>query len=123
MATVILGLAAFFFFGMGIYGLMAPQALIRPFGISLPVPEARAEVRAVYDNFGVAMALLLALGAADAYGLRRGAAPATATALLGMAFGRLVARLVEKQQRFYPSWFYFCVEVVAAGLLIVAARH
>jgi hypothetical protein len=49
------------------------------------------------------------------YGL---AAPA---ALLGMAFGRLVARAVERPTAFYPSWFYFWVETLGGSLLLVAA--
>lgn len=115
-ATILLGLVGLFFLGMGVFGLVSPAALIRPFGIELRGPEARAEVRAVYGGFGMAMAVLLALAAADVGALRRGAALATATALLGMAFGRVVAHLLEKPSRFYPSWFYFCVEVTGAVL-------
>jgi hypothetical protein len=46
---------------------------------------------------------------------------AVAVALAGMAFGRLVSRLVDTATAFYPIWFYFCVEVVAAALLFAAA--
>lgn len=122
MATVLIALVAFFFFGMGVYGLVAPASLIRPFGIELQNPEARSEIRAVYGGFGVAMAGVLALAAADFEGLRRGIALAVAAALLGMAFGRVIARCTEKPSRFYPIGFYFCVEIVGATLLIIAAR-
>jgi len=42
-------------------------------------------------------------------------------ALLGMAGGRLVSRLFDTSVRFYPIWFYFCVELVAGGALLLAA--
>jgi hypothetical protein len=34
-----------------------------------------------------------------------------------MAVGRLVSRLVDRPTAFYPAWFYFGVEAVAAGAL------
>jgi hypothetical protein len=42
-------------------------------------------------------------------------------ALLGMAFGRLAARIVERPAAFYPSWFFFWVEAVCGGLLLSTA--
>ncbi|TJZ52213.1 DUF4345 domain-containing protein [Streptomyces piniterrae] len=110
---------ALFFLGMGLYGLAAPTALVRPFGIGLGGAAARTEVRAVYGGFGVAMAALLgwaAAGPTDA--LRRGAVLAVAVALLGMAGGRLAARLVEPPGSWYPSWFYFWAELTGGGLLL-----
>jgi hypothetical protein len=121
MATMLLALMSLLFLGMGIFGLALPNRLIEPFGIELRTPEARAEVRAVYGGFGVAVAVLLALAAADIGALRKGAALAIAAALLGMAFGRVVARLAERPSRFYPSWFYFWIEITGAGLLTMAA--
>ncbi|HEX4358660.1 MAG TPA: DUF4345 domain-containing protein [Pseudonocardia sp.] len=121
MATVLIALVAVFFLGMGLFGLFAPAALIRPFGISLTGPEARTEVRAVYGGFGVATGVLLAFAAAGAPSLRPGAILAVAAALGGMAFGRLVARAVDRPTGFYPSWLYFWVEAVAAGLLVASA--
>jgi hypothetical protein len=56
--AVILAVAVFFL-GRGLYGLARPAGLIRPFGITLPDPTARAEVRAVYGGFGVAVAAVL----------------------------------------------------------------
>ncbi|MEV6393376.1 DUF4345 domain-containing protein [Streptomyces sp. NPDC051907] len=122
MSATVIGAVALFFLGMGVLGLVAPATLIRPFGIELTVPEARAEVRAVYGGFGVATGVLLCWAAtlAGDGDLRRGIAVAVAVALGGMALGRLAARLVERPSRFYPSWFYFWVEVVGAGLLMLA---
>ncbi|MEU4997465.1 DUF4345 family protein [Streptomyces sp. NPDC021622] len=119
-----IGVAALFFLGMGVFGLIAPAALIRPFGIELTVPEARAEVRAVYGGFGVAFGCLLGWAARYASGdLQRGIALAAAVALAGMALGRLASRAVERPRAFYPAWFYFWVEALgAAGLLAAAVQ-
>jgi len=121
VAPVLIGLVAVFFLGMGLLGLAAPKRLIRPFGISLESATARTEVRAVYGGFGVAVAALLGFAAFDVGGIQRGVAIAVAVALAGMAFGRLVARLAERPERFYPSWLYFWVEIVLAALLTLAA--
>ncbi|EMD23584.1 DUF4345 domain-containing protein [Amycolatopsis azurea] len=121
MAPVLIGLVAVFFLGMGLLGLVDPRRLIRPFGITLDSVTARTEVRAVYGGFGVAVAVLLGFAAFDVGGIQRGAAIAVAVALVGMAFGRLVARFAERPERFYPSWLYFWVELVMAALLVVSA--
>ncbi|MEU7745136.1 DUF4345 family protein [Nonomuraea sp. NPDC049158] len=120
MAAVVIAVVAIFFLGMGVYGLVAPAALIRPFRIVADSAEARAEIRAVYGGFGVAVAGLLLAAAADVGGIRTGAVVAVAVSLLGMAFGRLVARLVERPSAFYPSWLYFWVEAVGGGALLAA---
>ena len=119
--TVVILVVAVFFLGMGLYGLVKPAALIRPFGITLPVPESRAEVRAVYGGFGLAIAGMLALAASGA-GLRDGILITVAAALGGMAFGRLVSGAVDRPRAFYPNWFYFFVEIIAAAALLWAAR-
>ncbi|KAB2340194.1 DUF4345 family protein [Actinomadura rudentiformis] len=121
MNTAVIGLVAMFFLGMGIFGLIAPATLIKPFGITLASAEARTEVRAVYGGFGVAIALLLACAAADIAELRPGAVVAVGIALAGMAFGRLVGRMADRPARFYPSWFYFWVESLGAAALIAAS--
>ena len=122
MTFLVIALAGVFFLGMGVFALARPAALIRPFGISLPIPESRAEVRAVYGGFGLAIAGVLALAAADP-GLRDGILVTVAAALGGMAFGRLVSAVVDRPEAFYPNWFYFIVEVVAAAALLwVAVR-
>lgn len=117
MDVVVIGLTAVFFAGLGLYGLAAPASLIAPFGITLEAPESRAEVRAVYGGFGVAMAGLLTWTAVDDR-WREPVAAAVGIALLGMAFGRLVSRAMDRPAGFYPIWFYFWVEVVAGGALI-----
>ncbi|HEY0636918.1 MAG TPA: DUF4345 family protein [Pseudonocardiaceae bacterium] len=120
MATTVIVVVAVLFLGMGGYGLAAPAALTRPFGIALSGPAARAEVRAVYGGFGLAVGALLVTAALGDGEFRDGVVVAVAVALLGMAAGRLLARFAEAQDGFYPSWFYFWVEVVAGGALLAA---
>lgn len=118
--TLVIILAAVFFLGMGLFALARPAALIRPFGISLPIPESRAEVRAVYGGFGLAIAgmLVLALMGSPA---REGILITVAAALAGMAFGRLVSGIIDRPKAFYPNWFYFLVEATGAAALWWAA--
>lgn len=117
MNTAVTAVAAVFFAGMGLYGLAAPAALIRPFGIDLATATARTEVRAVYGGFGVAIAAVLVYALVDD-DARSGIVIAVGVALIGMAFGRLVARAVEAPGGFYPSWFYFFVEAIGGGALL-----
>jgi len=118
--TLVIILAGVFFLGMGLFALARPAALIRPFGITLPIPESRAEVRAVYGGFGVAIAGMLALAATN-HPAREGILITVAAALAGMAFGRLVSGLIDRPKAFYPNWFYFLIELVGAAALLWAA--
>jgi len=118
--TVVIVIAAVFFLGMGIYALARPAALIGPFGITLPVAESRAEVRAVYGGFGLAIAGMLVL-AATGHPAREGILITVAAALGGMAFGRLVSGVVDRPRAFYPNWFYFLVEMVGSAALLWVA--
>ena len=120
MVIGLISAVAVFFLGMGLYALAAPASLIRPFGISLSRPESRAEVRAVYGGFGLAIAGVLGYAA-----LHPSASDAilitVAVALAGMAVGRLISAIVDERTAFYPNWFYFLVEVVLAAALVFAA--
>ncbi|MEV0385741.1 DUF4345 family protein [Nonomuraea sp. NPDC050643] len=120
MQGVVIVVVAVFFLGMGVFGLVAPAALVRPFGMIADSAEARSEVRAVYGGFGVAVGGLLLVAVADLGGLRTGVAVTVAVSLLGMACGRLVGRAAERPAAFYPVWCYFWVEVAAAGALLAA---
>jgi uncharacterized membrane protein YeaQ/YmgE (transglycosylase-associated protein family) len=117
---VVIVIAAVFFLGMGIFALARPAALIRPFGITLPTAESRAEVRAVYGGFGLAIVGMLAI-ALMGHPAREGILITVAAALGGMAFGRLVSGLVDRPKAFYPNWFYFLVEIAGAAALWWAA--
>ncbi|MEU1984846.1 DUF4345 domain-containing protein [Nocardia sp. NPDC019395] len=120
MRPVVLIMVGIFFAGMGVYALAAPARLIRPFGITVTTATGRSEVRAVYGGFGLAVSGLLCWSAAASDDLHRGTVLAIATALAGMAAGRAISRLLDTPSAFYPVWFYFWVEVVAAAALLAA---
>jgi hypothetical protein len=121
MDSLIIASIAVFFFAMGVYALAAPAALASPFHLTVATPEARSEVRAVYGGFGIAMAGVLGAAALDLGDIRSGVATTVGFALIGMAAGRLVSRLVDTSVKFYPIWFYFGVELVGGSLLLLAA--
>jgi hypothetical protein len=123
VAVAVIGVIAVFFLGMGVYALAAPAALVRPFGITLAESASRSEVRAVYGGFGLAIAAVLVYAAVSDGELRIGILIAVAAALAGMAFGRLAAAVLGDRTTFYPNWFYFLVEALAAAVLFaVSAR-
>ena len=121
MAVAVIAVIAVFFLGMGIYALAAPAALVRPFGITLAQSTSRSEVRAVYGGFGLAMAAVLAYAAIGTDSHRTGIVITVAAALAGMALGRLVSAVVDDRAAFYPNWFYFGVEAIAAAALLWTA--
>jgi len=121
VSTVVLVVVAVFFGGMGVFALVAPGAMLRPFAITIGGAQSRSEVRAVYGGYGVAMAALLATAAFRPEFHRAGIMITVAVALDGMAFGRLVSAVVDKRTSFCPNWLYFLVEAVVAGALLVAA--
>lgn len=121
MAVAVIAVVGVFFFGMGVYGLVAPAALVKPFAITLGDAQSRSEVRGVYGGFGLAIAGVLALAAIRPDFYRTGIMITVGVALGGMAFGRLVSAIVDSRTPFYPNWFYFGFEAVAAAALITAA--
>ncbi|MEV0247184.1 DUF4345 domain-containing protein [Nocardia sp. NPDC050712] len=121
MRTVVLALVGVLFTGMGLYALVAPAALARPFGLSASTAVSRTEIRAVYGGFGVAIAGVLFWSAFGSGELRTGAALTVGVALAGMAGGRVLSWLVDRGMRFYPIWFYCLVELAGAGLVLAVA--
>ncbi|GAA5043373.1 DUF4345 family protein [Nocardia callitridis] len=121
MRDWVVGLAGVFFFGMGVFALVAPSALVRPFDLEVPTARGRSEVRAVYGGFGVAVAGMLWWAVFGAGEFGAGIVFAVGVALGGMAFGRVVSRAFDAATSFYPIWFYFLVEAAGAALLIGVA--
>jgi len=119
MVIGLIGSVSAFFLGMGLYALVAPASLIRPFGVTLGRPESRAEVRAVYGGFGLAIAGVLVYAALNP-SVSQPILITVAVALAGMAAGRLISAVVDERTAFYPNWFYFLVEVVLAVALVFA---
>nr|WP_272953429.1 DUF4345 domain-containing protein [Mycolicibacterium fluoranthenivorans] len=116
--TVVELVVALFFAGMGLYALTAPATMVRPFGVTLATATARAEVRAVYGGFGVAIAAVLVY-ASRVPEARTGVLITVGVALAGMAVGRVVS-VFDGRTPFYPNWFYCLVEAVAAAALFGA---
>lgn len=121
-ATVVIVTSAVFFAVMGGVALVTPAIVPRQFGMILSGggDAGRAEVRAVYGGFGVAMAAVLAVALVNDTA-RYGVVLATGAALAGMAAGRVVSAVLGDRTRFYPNWFYFAVEAVAAAALFAVA--
>lgn len=117
MAIAVIAVIGVFIAGMGLFALAAPAAIIHPFGITLGEAASRAEVRAVYGGFGLAIAGVLAYAAVVGGEVRTGILVTVGVALAGMAFGRIVSAVVDEQTAFYPNWFYCLVEAVAAAAL------
>jgi hypothetical protein len=121
IGTAVIVLISVFFLGMGTYALAAPAALVRPFGIMLGESASRSEVRAVYGGFGLAIAGVLVFAVIKQGDVRTGILIAVGAALAGMAFGRLASAVLGDRTAFYPNWYYFVVEAVAAAALFAAS--
>ncbi|UGT63108.1 DUF4345 family protein [Nocardia asteroides] len=121
MRISVLALAATGFVLMGLAALAAPDRIVAPFGMRATTPAAASEVRAVYGGFGIALAGVLAWAATGAGGAHTGAVLAAGIALLGMAGGRLLSRLLDPGVSFYPVYFYLLVELVSGAALCAVA--
>ena len=110
---------ALFFAGMGLFAFAWPERVVGFFGTPNLTVDGRNEVRAVYGGFGVAVAALL-FGALAAPELARGIEITVAIALLGMAFGRIVSRVIDGGAGRYP-WLFLGVEIALAVCLLGAA--
>lgn len=122
MAGFSIVVVGIFFAGMGLYALAAPAKLLSPFGFEVNIGAQRAEVRAVYGGFGIAMAAVLGYALRSPNEIRAGILFAVAAALAGMALGRVISAVFGDRTAFYPNWFYGLVEAVAAAALFVEAR-
>jgi hypothetical protein len=121
VASAVIVIVVVFFVGMGLYALAAPAAMLRPFGFPVTTDVERAEVRAVYGGFGIAIAGVLGYALTAPAELRAGIALTVGVALAGMALGRIISAALGDRTSFYPNWFYFLVEALAAAALFWAA--
>jgi membrane associated rhomboid family serine protease len=116
---IALALVAGAFAVMGAGALLAPERVLRQFGVPALTPDGKNEVRAVYGGFGVAVcAVLLAAGGAPA--LRGGVCIAIAAALVGMIGGRLYSAAADRALGRAPL-LYLAIEAFAAASLFYAA--
>lgn len=103
---------------MGVLALARPGAVLAQFGVPALPPAGRNEVRAVYGGFGLAVAAVL-LASLAAPALRAGVCLTVAVALGGMAAGRLVSAVMDRQLAAAPL-AYLVVEVAVGSLLLYA---
>jgi len=118
VGSLLITVVATFFLLMGLVALAAPAQVLAPFGVSVTTVDGRNEVRAVYGGFGVAVAALLIVARSRPV-LRGGVLVAVATALAGMAAGRVFAALVDGPPGPFP-WLFCAIELVLAAMLIAA---
>ncbi len=108
-----------FFFVTGCMALVNPQKVVGMFGATAETKESRAEVRAVYGGFGVALGGCI-------FSLRwwppeqaRGAVLALAILVAGTGIGRILGGIVDKETRFHPTWTLVLLEVALTVALLV----
>ncbi len=110
---------ALFFLAMGLVALAAPARILATFGVVVETPEGRAEVRAVYGGFGVAVGALL-IAALATPSIRDGVFVAIAVAVFGMAAGRVATGLLGERLGLWPTWAFCAIELGLAALLVGA---
>jgi hypothetical protein len=118
VGSFLIAVVATFFLLMGLVALAAPARVLAPFGVNVTTVDGRNEVRAVYGGFGVTVSALL-IGARTRPALRGGVLVAVATALAGMAAGRVIGAVVDEPPGPLP-WLFCAVELVLAAMLIAA---
>lgn len=93
--SILIGVVAAMFFGMGVCSLVAPDRFLRVFGSQVLDRNGRCEVRAVYGGFGLAIAgLLVYVTIVDLH--RTGVLLGVSVALAGMALGRVVSGALDR---------------------------
>ena len=113
--TLITYFVAALFAFMGVGSIVLPSKTLAQFGISDLNADGRNEVRAVYGGFGLATALLL-IAATQVPEIRFGVMLSIGVALSGMAFGRIISALIDREIGRIPL-FYLVLELIAAVLL------
>lgn len=113
MATAGIIIAALFYGLIGLAALLRPRHLLQGFGIAAEAVDSRNEIRAVYGGLPLTMSGLLAftLGGSD---LADGILVALASVSAGMAAGRLVSAMIDRQIGRNPVIFTILELIVAA---------
>lgn len=107
--------AALFYALIGLAALLRPERLLEGFGILAESPDSRNEIRAVYGGFPLAVAGLLAF-CVTGTPFANGILLALALASAGMAAGRFVSAVIDRQLGRYPAIFT-ALELIVAGLI------
>jgi hypothetical protein len=120
LTTLLTAAPALFFIGIGVVGLVNPRFMPGLVDIPLASAPGRSEMRAVYGGFGVAVGLLILFGLASSSAWLDGVRLAFGVATAGMAAGRVVGALLERDFRPYPTWVFALIEVAVAGALLAS---
>ena len=121
MIWVLRGAVALFFFGMGGLALVRPQRIVEIFGGRADTASSRNEVRAVYGGFGISVGGIVASLHVWPPMYARTAGLVLAAAVLGMAVGRVIGAIIERETRFWPTSAFVLVELALAACLIGGA--
>jgi len=114
MVPIIAIVSALFFFIMGAAALRSPEFIMKFFDTYDLTPSLQNEIRAVYGGFGIAVAglILFALIGGNAQ-LSRGILFTLAFCVFGMAVGRLVSFLINRNTNIYP-YLFVAIEFICA---------
>ena len=108
MTTPLIAIVGVLFFGMGLVALATPAIVPKQFGMSFEGggDNGRAEIRAVYGGFGLAMAAVLAYALTND-AVRDGIVLTVGAALAGMAGGRVHLRDPWRPNALLPQLVLF----------------
>ncbi len=113
---MIIHIIAIAFLIMGVVGLFSPIHITRFFSFTPLSIDMKNEVRGVYGGFGIAMAILLEVSP-NTPQWQTGIILTISVALLGMATGRIISFIIDKQLNKFPLIF-FTIELIAGILLL-----
>lgn len=114
---IYLAIAGFIFMGLGSF--IFPERVTAQFDIPKLTMNGKNEVRAVYGGFGILMGVMLII-AIYIPDLRSGICLTVAAALTGMAIGRLISFIIDRNIGRFPC-FYMGLETLFAVILAFAA--
>jgi hypothetical protein len=104
---------------MGLGAIVAPTLVARQFDTPELSAAGRSEVRSVYGGFGLAMSTMFVVALLRPE-LRAGICYTTGAALAGMAGGRVLSALIDREIGRYPL-FYLSLEAGMATMLLWSA--
>jgi hypothetical protein len=110
---ILVGVAAMFYFALGVRALLRPKNLLAEFKIFANEDVSRNEIRAVYGGFPLAASGLLIFSLWDTP-YSDGILFAVAVSTLGMAVGRIVSAAIDGALDRFPAIFIGVELVIAA---------
>lgn len=112
MIPILLYIVGAIFVLVGAAGLVSPQFVVDPVGITLPDTSARAEIRAVYGGMCLGIGVFL-IAAGRRAALHEAGLVLSALMLWGLVVGRVLNLAIEGRPN-RVIWIYFAVELAGA---------